>query len=147
MLRHSSLIPLSHEHQHGLALCVLTERALNTDSRPENVSTRARAIVEQFDIEIQRHFDAEEEILFPALAGFAELKELVAELIEEHRRIVGIVNHLRQESGPELLREFVSILREHIRKEESQLFESAQRLLAQEELERLARALQQRNDP
>jgi iron-sulfur cluster repair protein YtfE (RIC family) len=87
MLRHSTLIPLSHEHQHGLALCVLTERALNADSSPENVSAQARAIVEQFDREFQSHFDTEEQILFPILLHFRELQDLVAELIEEHPHV------------------------------------------------------------
>jgi len=73
MLRHSSLIPLSHEHQHGLALCVLTERALNADPSPENVAAQARAIVEQFEGELQNHFHIEEEILFPALTGLTDL--------------------------------------------------------------------------
>jgi hemerythrin-like domain-containing protein len=145
MLRHSSLIPLSHEHQHGLALCVLTDRALNTDSSRENVSARARAIVEQFDVELQHHFDVEEDILFPVLARFAELKELVADLIEEHRRMTRIVDLLKKDSEIESVREFVSLLHEHIRKEENRLFESAQRLLTQEDLEHLARAFEQRN--
>jgi hemerythrin-like domain-containing protein len=145
MLRHPALIPLSHEHQHGLALCLLTERALNADSSPENVSAQARAIIEQFDQELQGHFDTEEQILFPVLALLPEVQELVAELIEEHQRMLGIVERLRKESPPELVRNFVSILREHIRKEESRLFESAQRLLTQEDLENLARAIERRS--
>jgi hemerythrin-like domain-containing protein len=145
MLRHPSLIPLSHEHQHGLALCLLTERALNVDSSPENVSAQARAIVEQFEREIQSHFDTEEQILFPVLVLVPELQALVAELIAEHRRMLVIVERLRYESKPEPVRELASILREHIRKEESRLFERAQQLLSQKELENLARAIEGRN--
>jgi hemerythrin-like domain-containing protein len=100
MLRHSALIPLSHEHQHGLALCLLIERALDTDSSLENVSAQARAIVEQFEREIQNHFDTEEQILFPVLVRLPELQDLVAELIEEHRLMLGIVKHFRKQSEP-----------------------------------------------
>jgi hemerythrin-like domain-containing protein len=59
--------------------------------------------------------------------------------------MLGVVERLRKESEPELVRELVSTLREHIRKEESRLFESAQQLLTQEELENLARAIEGQN--
>jgi len=55
--------------------------------------------------------------------------------------MTGTVDRLLNQSEAELVREFVSILREHIRKEENQLFESAQRLLTQDDLEHLANAL------
>ncbi|MBX5495388.1 MAG: hemerythrin domain-containing protein [Bryobacteraceae bacterium] len=141
MRRHSSLIPLSHEHQHGLALCTLTERALNADPSAENVSAQAARIVEQFELELRRHFHTEEQIVFPVLSGFTVLQDLVSEFIEEHRRMNAIVERLRKEKEEALVREFAAVLRGHIRKEESRLFEAAQELLSEQELERLGDAI------
>jgi iron-sulfur cluster repair protein YtfE (RIC family) len=36
MLRHPSLIPLSHQHQHALALCVTIDRALRSGPTPSS---------------------------------------------------------------------------------------------------------------
>ena len=44
MLRDPSLIPLSQQHHNGLALCVLTRRALVEDSSPENVAKQTRRV-------------------------------------------------------------------------------------------------------
>jgi hypothetical protein len=59
----------------------------------------AAQIVERFDREIRGHFEFEEQVLFPALEEFAAVRELVAELMEEHRRMYGLVGRLR--SGAE----------------------------------------------
>jgi Regulator of cell morphogenesis and NO signaling len=143
MLRHSSLILLSHEHQHGLALCTLTERALNADPSKENVSAQAARIIEQFELELRGHFHTEEQIVFPVLSGVTALQDLISELIEEHRRMNAIVERLREEKEEALVREFTAVLRKHIRKEESGLFEGAQKLLAEPELERLGKTIRQ----
>ena len=44
MLRDPSLIPLSHQHHNGLALCVLTRRSLAADSSPGNIAKLARRV-------------------------------------------------------------------------------------------------------
>ncbi len=89
MLRDTSLIPLSHQHQHALALCVLIDR-----SRAD-VDVQARSIVDQFDSEMRLHFELEERILFPAAAELASTRDLVDELIAEHRRMRALVDVLR----------------------------------------------------
>ncbi len=67
MLRDRALIPLSHQHQHALALCLLTERALAAAYTHGILRDQARNIVKHFDDEMRKHFDVEEEALFPAL--------------------------------------------------------------------------------
>src|SRR5580698_2971378 len=85
MLRDKSLIPLSRQHQHALALCVRIERALPI-AETDLPAWRAE-IVQQFEQEIRIHFAAEEFVVFPAARGFAELVPLVEELIGEHARL------------------------------------------------------------
>ncbi len=119
MLRDPSLIPLSRQHQHGLALCVMTERGLASDASTAAVANYAGKAVDHFDIELVNHFGLEEGVVFPAVAGHP----LVPELIGEHRKLEALIAGLRKEPSESLLREFVALLRNHIRREENILFE------------------------
>jgi iron-sulfur cluster repair protein YtfE (RIC family) len=133
MLRHSGLVPLSHDHQHALALCVLTERELAAGA-PDAVSRTASAIVDAFDGEILDHFRFEERVLFPLCESVEPLAEIVAELRSEHSQMIGLVADLRAHPEKARVLEFCSTLRGHVRKEESVLFEKAQELLPDETL-------------
>ena len=141
MLRDPSLIPLSHQHHNGLALCVLTERSLAADSGPANVAALARKAVDRYDIELTNHFEMEEQILFPLLDGPGSI---VPELIADHRRMTALVNELRTAPTEPLLRDLTALLRAHIRREESDLFEQAQKILPRETLDSIGRLIDER---
>src|SRR5947199_3790974 len=82
MLRDKSLIPLSRQHQHALALCVRIDRAKQAgDLCPEAWHAEIAAI---FENEIRHHFDTEEKDVFPVCEKFTELRSLVQELLVEH---------------------------------------------------------------
>jgi hemerythrin-like domain-containing protein len=136
MLRDPSLIPLSHQHHNGLALCVLTERSLASDSSPENVGKLARKAVDRYDIELTNHFQIEEDILFPATDS-----ALIPVLIAEHRRMEAMIGGLRAGPSAALLLEFTALLRAHIRREESELFEEIQRRLPRTTLDALGKEI------
>jgi hemerythrin-like domain-containing protein len=137
MLRDPSLIPLSHQHHNGLALCVLTRRSLAADSSAENIAKLARRIVERFEIELANHFQIEEQVLFPACGEMP----IVAELIREHRAMDALVEQLRAAPTAPLLEQFCELLPGHIRREENDLFEQIQRTLPRESLDRLGRQI------
>lgn len=146
MLRDKNLIPLSHQHQHALALCVRIDRAVQAG----NPAVRAfQAEIRQiFEQEIQYHFRAEEAVLFPAAEPFVELRSLVAELLAEHaalRELSQLAD--RDDFNSEILRKFAVLLSTHIRKEERQLFESMQQLIDPEEMARLGAALSEALKP
>src|SRR5271167_3397610 len=82
MLRDKSLIPLSHQHQRALALCVRIDRAQPIPVG--DLESWQAEIEQQFEQEIKIHFLAEEEALFPAARRFRELVPLVKELIADH---------------------------------------------------------------
>jgi hemerythrin-like domain-containing protein len=133
MLRDRNLIPLSHQHQHALALCVRIERALQ--AVPIDPGPWHAEIALDFEQEIQFHFTAEERVLFPAARQFVELGPLVDELIEEHGQLRR--HFARAQEGTmdaRELGEFARLLSSHIRKEERRLFEEMQKLLSEEEL-------------
>jgi hemerythrin-like domain-containing protein len=131
MLRHPALIPLSHQHQHALALCVLIER------RKGSVEELARKAADLAAIELQNHFDLEERILFPAVREKLGPLALVEELVAEHRRLEALVQSL-----PDTLGELAQALRAHIQREEKELFEEIQGRLDEKTLQNLKSTLE-----
>ena len=140
VLRDKNLIPLSHQHQHALALCVRLDRALQVnDVELEAWQSEMQAIFEQ---EIGIHFAAEEKIIFPAARGIPELQSLIDELQAEH----GILRDFFARATARTLHHadlapFVEKLAHHIRKEERQLFEGMQKTMPAPELSTLGAAL------
>ncbi len=134
MRRDPGLIPLSHDHQHALALCVVTERVLGATAGPDVVARAAAEIVQVFDREILDHFHFEEQVLFPILEPYEEMGGLVYELKAEHSRILALVAAIRLQAERACMLEFCTTLRAHVRKEETVLFERAQELVPTERL-------------
>jgi hemerythrin-like domain-containing protein len=141
MLRDKNLIPLSHQHQRALALCVRIERSLDTGKA--NANSWQAEMEQHFVQDIQFHFAAEEQELFPAAVRFAELGGLVEELIGEHAALRAIFERAaRREMERHELGEFAKLLSSHIRKEERQLFEGMQKLMSSEEMAELGKRLE-----
>lgn len=140
MLRDPSLIPLSRQHHNALALCVLVRRSLSGDRRAESVAKAARRIIDRYEIELANHFEIEEQVLFPLCGG----QPLVAELIAEHRAMEHMVERLRNAPSAALIEEFCGLLSGHVRREEAQLFEEAQRSLGREDLDRAGAEIERR---
>jgi len=136
MLRDPSLIPLSHQHHNGLALCVLTERSLRDDPSPASVEKLARKAIDRYELQLTNHFRVEERILFPAVESL-----LVPGLIADHRRIEALIGALRAAPSVDLLLEFTALLRTHIRREENELFEEIQRRVPRETLDSLGKEI------
>jgi hemerythrin-like domain-containing protein len=133
MLRDKSLIPLSHQHQRALALCVRIDRAQPIPSADREAW---QVEIEQlFQQEIDIHFSAEELVLFPSARQFHELVPLVDELIAEHAALRDRFSQAKaRRMSAEGLGGFAQQLSSHIRKEERQLFERLQQLMTTEEL-------------
>jgi hemerythrin-like domain-containing protein len=140
MLRDPSLIPLSHQHQHGLALCVMARRSLAADATPANCTRIAAHVIDLFQVELSNHFEIEEQVLFPACGPLP----LIAELIADHRALESLAAELLAAPSPELLERFFDLLSNHIRREERDLFEALQRDLPAAVLESLGREIDRR---
>ena len=141
MLRNPNLIPLSHQHQHALALCVRIERGVEagkTDPAPWLAEIEGIYLPE-----IAVHFAAEETVVFPAAARLGELRTLVTDLLSEH----GVLRDLFSQAAARQLdanglRRLGQMLSRHIRKEERQLFEGMQRQMSAVELAEIGAALE-----
>jgi quercetin dioxygenase-like cupin family protein len=114
MKRHPALVPLSHDHQHGLAWAKRLQRE-DTDG-----------FIEFFERELVPHFRLEEEVVFPLLveAG-VEPPELTRALLD-HQRIRAAATRSDAALG--------DLLEAHIRLEERVLFETIQRTVPEERL-------------
>jgi iron-sulfur cluster repair protein YtfE (RIC family) len=140
MLRDPCLIPLSHQHHNGLALCVMTRRSLAADGSPGNVAKLARRATDRYELELANHFEIEEQVLFPACGEMP----LIALLVAEHRAMEGQIAQLRAAPTGALLEQFCALLSSHIRREENQLFEEIQRILPREALDRAGSEIDRR---
>lgn len=141
MLRDKSLIPLSRQHQHALALCVRIDRALPIAE--SDLPAWQSEITKHFRTEIRTHFVAEEQFVFPAARSFSEMSVVVEELLSDHTWLRERFARAEEQelSGAEIT-EFARALSKHIRKEEQLLFEPLQQLMTAEQLALMGKQLQ-----
>lgn len=124
MKRVEALRRLSSEHHIGL---VIARRAREELDAPQVAWAEIR---QRFADELEPHFQLEERGLLPAIQEAGEAM-LVERTLAEHRAMRALV----EKGGPEDLVAFAQLLADHIRFEESELFEMAQRVLGQPALE------------
>ncbi len=134
MTRHPSLISLSHDHHHGLALALRCRKQALGQIKPmgtQGLRERAEEVHGFFAASLERHFQAEEEILFPLMRSCVpESQPLVEDLIEDHRRMRGSAEMLAE--SPD----------RHIRREERELFSIFEKHVTQEEAERVKKEIE-----
>jgi len=126
VLRDPALVPLSQQHHNGLALCVLTERALRGDRAAATINRLATQAIDRYEVELTNHFAIEEQLLFPLIERELGNMPILDELIADHREIERMIGQLRTAPSAELLERFCDLLRRHIRREENELFQDAQ---------------------
>jgi hemerythrin-like domain-containing protein len=140
MLRDKSLVPLSRQHQHALALCVRIDRG--TKDSPVDLQAWQSEITSLFQQEISAHFEIEERDVFPVARKFSELRELVEQLQREHEQLRALFRKsVEKKMDVADLQSLGAALSAHIRKEEGQLFEQMQALMAAEDLAEIGKAL------
>jgi quercetin dioxygenase-like cupin family protein/hemerythrin-like domain-containing protein len=133
--RHSSLVPLSHDHHRTLLHARQLRRAAEGGIavRREGVASFLRF----FASEAVRHFRQEEERLFPLLVDTPDrVEELVVRALLEHQRLHAIVARLggglsTGGADAELMREIADFLESHTRFEERRLFPLAEEVAAE----------------
>lgn len=143
--RHNSLVPLSHEHHYALILCLRIHKGLPEHRTDRDwIRIKVGHAIEFFETELVVHFQAEERFLFPEMRDMAEAREILDELLAEHRKMDRLVKQLRDRGGESLvsaLTEFADTLEAHIRKEERALFPVYEREASPETISRVERAI------
>jgi iron-sulfur cluster repair protein YtfE (RIC family) len=126
-MRHPSLIPLSHDHHHALALALRCRKQALGQIKPTGLNglrERATEVRGFYASNLVPHFRAEEEVLFPLLRSLVpESRSLIDQLMQDHEQIRSAM--VRLEGGSQLgkmLFDVGDLLETHVRKEERELF-------------------------
>lgn len=125
--RNPAIVQFSREHHYGLLLVWKIRQGLRLTAAPERIG---KYVTYAFGIELEPHFQAEEQLLFSRLPAGNDLR-LQAE--EEHRLLRGQVAQLQEQpADAALLQTFAQTLENHIRFEERSLFNYLQEHLPAE---------------
>jgi hemerythrin-like domain-containing protein len=139
--RHPALVPLSDDHHHELVQARRLGRA--SDGAPDQRLAAGAEYVAVFFTDTVEHFRREEEDVFPLYAAHTGGDDpLLERILREHMELRGLAHALRAEvtAGdvrPDTLRQLGTLLHDHVRIEERELFEAIQRLVPPEELDML----------
>jgi iron-sulfur cluster repair protein YtfE (RIC family) len=142
--RHKSLHILSHDHHHGLILAQLIKKGSpQYKNLPNTTEGKKDYSIKFYYDELIKHFDDEENILFPVVNGKDdETDNFIEDIIIEHKKIKQLINQLESDEDVEnTLDELGNILELHIRKEERDLFMKIQEILTEDELSALENQL------
>ena len=126
-MRHPSLVSLSHDHHHGLALALRCRKQALGQIRPmgaQGLRERAKEFHTFFSHNLVRHFRAEEQILFPLIGSLVpESQSIIDRLLKDHEEIRTANKRLESETGlGKLIFDLGDLLERHIRTEERELF-------------------------
>ena len=150
MKRHSSLIPLSHDHHDGLVLAQQLIRGYDTGSRAGQSLSGTQVVsvvVDFFETQWRPHCDLEEVEVFPwVLAQINESEHLIQNLIREHREMAEKIRDLKDNPTTRLserLSALGQLMRSHIRTEERVLFQWMQEKIPVVKLDALGSQLSQ----
>jgi hemerythrin-like domain-containing protein len=135
--RNQALVPLSHDHHHGLVAAV---RMKGGQSPYRDAAGLADAVARLWSTELDAHFAKEETILF-AVPYSPAAAAMVARALEEHAAIRALVARFAEGAGETILRDFGELLERHIRFEERELFPAIEAELDEETLAAMGRAL------
>ncbi len=135
MKRSPGLQKFSREHHTALKLARDFRQAVDANDQRllEAACAAARHCYEE---ELAPHFREEETFLLPHLQA-AGCEAVVARTLVEHRAMKRAVRDL-EIADADALRRFADLLADHVRFEERELFETAQRVLDAETLARVA---------
>lgn len=141
MKRGEALAILSRDHHHALVVAQRLNRA-DADS-----SEAARSgYLAYWDAEGRRHFQLEEELLFPAYAAHGDARHpLILRALGDHVAIRCRTAQLAANPAPatDSLHELGAALVAHVRLEERELFAVIEAAMPADELLELARVLKQ----
>jgi hemerythrin-like domain-containing protein len=146
--RDPALVRLSRDHNRGLVVALHVEHALPEASGAE-VDEMLHTVVDFWRTSLLPHFRAECECLLARLVRHAGLSDaLITRTETDHLQVHALVASLREANNPaerrRLLSNLATLLRDHIRWEESVLFEATQTSLTPPELAALAEDLAER---
>ena len=141
MKRHPHLQPLSRQHHNGLLMALLLKKGIAKNASIEEMN---HFISLNWEEDLKQHFESEENIVLPALAGSSFDLQLISRLKEEHATIRSMVAKAASSlSSKDDIIAFHTLLDAHIRFEEKIFFPKAEEVLSEEKLNRIGEALEE----
>lgn len=143
MKRDKNLIPLSHDHHHGLILSqILKEDTPPYTGLPSSLEGKKNYAIEFFNKELKKHFKEEEKILLPRCKGKDKsLDQHFDTMLTDHKELYKLFSELKKKTDKKLMDKTGRKLGEHIRFEERILFPLIQKVLNEKELELIGKEL------
>ena len=131
MQRHSTLVPLSKEHQRLLFVCrYLKKDAAPFEGFPLETEAKLAYIVKVFQEVMVPHIQKEEYLFEMCTGRHPEIDQLIGELIREHQYISRMYSALTDTTDMIAAMDLLAnSLEKHIRKEEREFFEKLQSYL------------------
>jgi iron-sulfur cluster repair protein YtfE (RIC family) len=118
----------------------LFEQAEDADQKEQ------RAVFTQIKTELEVHTYIEETVFYPAMQRYNELKDMVAESLEEHNKVKTLLKEMEGMSGEDFedkLEELIDNVEHHAEdEEESKMFPKVRELVSAAELDKLGAQLQ-----
>ena len=145
-MRHPSLVSLSHDHHHGLALALRCRKQALGQIKPmgaPGLRERAEDVLAFYESNLVAHFRAEEEVLFPLLRSVsARSAPMIDDLMREHAQIRQAMVQLKAGAGlAKLIFDIGDLLERHIRREERELFPLFEQQVQGDQAERIGAEL------
>jgi hemerythrin-like domain-containing protein len=114
-------------------------------------TAQKQKLFEQIKSELQVHEAIEEEIFYPALKEHPKTKELALEAYEEHHVVDQVISELDalspdDETWDAKFSVMEENLKHHINEEEREMFEQAQKVFSDDELEQLGEQMLRRKE-
>jgi hemerythrin superfamily protein len=109
--------------------------------------TKRKDLFNQIDTELEIHAHIEETVFYPAIEDLEELKDMVAEALEEHQEAKKLLDGLEQ-LGAEShdfgskLQQLIEAVEHHVQEEEGEMFPKIRELFDEDELEQLGKELE-----
>lgn len=135
MKRHTHLQPLSRQHHQGLMMVLLLQKGLKKNA---DTGIMQQFIRDEWQADLASHFQQEEQVLIPLLAGKPFNHQLTARVLQDHATIRELV--AKAENGALNAIEinyFSELLEQHIRFEERVYFPEAEKTLTAAELQQI----------
>ena len=144
MKRHPALIPLSHDHHHGLVMALRLKKggpASPNDNWPTDRAQQVESLLVFANNELLPHFEIEEQHLLGCTEGCEELEDRLKADHAAIRQMLAELETMPPDETTELLQGLGAKLEAHIRFEEREYFPRLQELLGDEGLTQLAARL------
>ncbi|MEX6688005.1 hemerythrin domain-containing protein [Danxiaibacter flavus] len=135
MKRNQKIVPLSRDHHSGLLFCWKIRQGLTLGA---DISRIRNYVLYYWEHHLLHHFKEEEKILF-----ILKDNMLIQKAVDDHQRIETLIDTIKQEKADtDTYQSLASMVNDHIRYEERELFPYLEETLSQDQLMAIGEELQ-----